>query len=528
MNEPVTINLDTLSVKSGASDAKSVSFGGGAEFLMNRGNKKKSSDKSGSINIQELDKLEQDLNALSDIEDTEFGGGNSNKINKIDADPYSKPISLKIDNMDSEPKPKQSDSMFGSMFGFGSGNKNTNEPMKVKKEEYDGGRIQFDEKIRIDNLNTAVKTEKTFDDYGKFAEVPIHPDKPVTSKPLSREEQLKRKYKILRKLDKMKDKGIPVSKNYTIDSNLDEMEGEYEALKDEEEKKSSIDFYGQMLVMIVNGLEKANQAFNPFDIDIDGLGENIQEGLESYEDIFEALHEKYKSKGTMAPELRLLLQLGGSAVMCNITNKMIRNAGIPQLGAVMQNNPALARNIQQATAEHMAQQSGGATANLGKFMQSVSEDRKPRPEMVQRTMTSPPPPAKTSIRNDAVSMDNQYASVSQPPPTTTRTQSTKQQKPRAEMREPSNIDDLLSRVRTKYSSSSSSLDKPVEMKTVNVEHSMPSSSKQRKSRVNRKEDGGSTISVKELMEMKKDADNLPRKSNHRKQKSEKNTVSLAI
>ena len=44
----------------------------------------------------------------------------------------------------------------------------------------------------------------------------------------------------------------------------------------------------------VNSVEYANSAFNPFDINLDGWGEQVSEDLDSYEEIFAELHEKYK------------------------------------------------------------------------------------------------------------------------------------------------------------------------------------------------------------------------------------------
>ena len=39
------------------------------------------------------------------------------------------------------------------------------------------------------------------------------------------------------------------------------------------------------------------------------VGRKRHESVQEYDDIFEELHEKYKSSGKMAPELKLLLSL---------------------------------------------------------------------------------------------------------------------------------------------------------------------------------------------------------------------------
>ena len=114
-----------------------------------------------------------------------------------------------------------------------------------------------------------------------------------------------------------------------MDSNLSEMQGEYESLKSEAERKNSVKFQGKMLMAAITGLEFLNNKFDPFDLRLDGWSENVNENIDDYDEIFAELHEKYKSKATMAPELKLLFQLGGSACMLHMTNSMFKNS-IPE------------------------------------------------------------------------------------------------------------------------------------------------------------------------------------------------------
>ena len=72
--------------------------------------------------------------------------------------------------------------------------------------------------------------------------------------------------------------------------------------------------------------EFLNNKFDPFDVNLDGWAEQINENIDDYDEIFEELHEKYKSKAKMAPELKLLFQLGGSAIMIHMTNTMFKSA----------------------------------------------------------------------------------------------------------------------------------------------------------------------------------------------------------
>ena len=56
-----------------------------------------------------------------------------------------------------------------------------------------------------------------------------------------------------------------------------------------------------MLIALVTGIEFLNTKFDPFDIKLEGWSENVHENVNDYDDVFEELHEKYKSKAQMAP-----------------------------------------------------------------------------------------------------------------------------------------------------------------------------------------------------------------------------------
>ena len=137
-----------------------------------------------------------------------------------------------------------------------------------------------------------------------------------------------------------------------MDSNLSEMQGEYESLKSEAERKNSVKFQGKMLMAAITGLEFLNNKFDPFDLRLDGWSENVNENIDDYDEIFAELHEKYKSKATMAPELKLLFQLGGSACILHMTNSMFKNS-IPGMDDIMRQNPELMQQFTQAAVNQM-------------------------------------------------------------------------------------------------------------------------------------------------------------------------------
>ena len=83
----------------------------------------------------------------------------------------------------------------------------------------------------------------------------------MSSKPAqSKEDALREKFQLLRKLESLEQKGAQLSKKYTMESSILEMKGEYETIMDEKARQNSIKFQGNMLMTCINGLEFLNNS----------------------------------------------------------------------------------------------------------------------------------------------------------------------------------------------------------------------------------------------------------------------------
>jgi hypothetical protein len=176
----------------------------------------------------------------------------------------------------------------------------------------------------------------------------------------------KEKMELLYQFDRMEKKGFKMPKKFSMDSSIDEMKHEFERLNKDREVDASVSFQRKMLVAAVTGVEFLNNKFDPFDVKLDGWSENINEGINEYDDIFEELHEKYKSKSKMAPELRLIMALAGSGFMFHLTNTMFKT-NLPGFDQVMKQNPDLMKQFASATANTMAQNGNDQTGMAGMF-----------------------------------------------------------------------------------------------------------------------------------------------------------------
>lgn len=451
--EPIALDIDMGATKS---------FVGGAELLMNTS--KKTSNQTSNISLGDLDSLETELNSYS----------------SAPAAPAAT-------------APTQSTVLTGltSFFGFGGSGD--------KQDDSSGSAAS--------SLGQATKetnsgTTKTWDGFSKVSDIPEMPTQ-IPSRMTDRE-KLRKKKLMIKRLEEWRAKGlVSNSTMFNNDSPYEEIEDEYETALEDKKKGESKKLYGWWFMTFVNTIEYANAAFNPFDINLDGWGEQVNDDIDSYDEIFGELYDKYKG-GKLSPEIALLMRLGFSAAVVNFTNKALSTA-TPGFNDVIRQSPDLMKMFTNATVNSMAQQSPGfAFANN---LVNPEPDKKmgvpPKP-MDPRTAPAPQRPGmvfteQQSSRPDinagrgvmfneaGVDLNNKFEN-----PNTYGGRP-----PRNEMSGPknTNIDSILSGLKPK---------------TVNIQENR---------------DNDSMVSVSSLKDLNGD---VPRSSNRRRKGSDKNVVSLDI
>ena len=176
-------------------------------------------------------------------------------------------------------------------------------------------------------------------------------------RPKSSEEKLQEKKALLFKLDELIKRSRAPPKTVNLSSSLEEIQYELEKLKKSRDTLASIKFSRKMLMAFVTALEFLNKRFDPFDVKLDGWSESMHENLEDYDDVFEELYEKYQDAAEVAPEIRLMLMVGGSAFMFHLTNTMFKSS-LPGMGDIMKQNPELMKQFAQAALHSMNPASG--------------------------------------------------------------------------------------------------------------------------------------------------------------------------
>jgi len=269
-----------------------------------------------------------------------------------------------------------------------------------KKNNQSSNNISLDKELEelnhiendFENINIGKNTvnidpvSKTFD-FKRMEEIHIEKDvQEVEHK--TKEEILREKFSYLRKLEQLESKGVNLSKHYTMDSSLDEMKGEYENIIAEKQRTNSIKFQGKVLTTFITGFEFLNNKLDPFDIKLDGWSEQINENLEDYDDIFSELHEKYKSKATMAPELKILFQLAGSGMMIHMTNTMFKSS-MPGMDDIMRQNPDLMNQFTKAAVSSMENNNPGVGNFMNTFGMNNMDETTSGPSNIREEMKGP-------------------------------------------------------------------------------------------------------------------------------------------
>ena len=319
--EPISLKIDDYD--SAPSSNKSVNFGGGIELLMN--NTKRSAGNATNIDLGDIGSLENELNELSSGGGGNNGSGYSNNGNGSSSD--TKVLSG-----------------ISNFFGFGSDKGLTPSTPSGPSESGLGQATK----------ETGAGTNKTWDGFMKFNDIP---DRPVQSRMTDRE-KLRKKRLMMKRLDEWREKGLVGNHvHFNNDSSYEEVEDEYETALEDKKKKESTKLYSWWFMTAVNTIEYANSAFNPFDVNLDGWGEQVSDDIDSYDEIFGELYEKYKG-GKLAPEIALMLRLGFSAAVVNFTNRALSSA-TPGFNDVIRQSPELMKAFTNATVSSMSQQSPG-------------------------------------------------------------------------------------------------------------------------------------------------------------------------
>jgi len=143
--------------------------------------------------------------------------------------------------------------------------------------------------------------------------------------------------------------GVSLSKEYTINSDYNEMVAEIEFHTNYHKRKNGIEFWKSTFVYGAKGCEFMNKMFDPFGFDLNGWGDHFSAiDANSNEEIFGELYDKYKSKlDGYSVEFRAILMFAGSAGAFVTANSI---SNVPGMNKIKESNPELFNKIRSNVA----------------------------------------------------------------------------------------------------------------------------------------------------------------------------------
>jgi hypothetical protein len=218
--------------------------------------------------------------------------------------------------------------------------------------------------------------------------------------PLTYEQRRERKINALAALRRLEEAGyLPAGdKKFSFASELAEIEDTVERLKLQRDLDSSIKFQRKFLIGFANVVEfVCTTEYNIFDLKLEGWSDSIFENITDYDEVFEELYYKYKDSVAIMPEVKLVMMVGGSAMMFHMSRELFSKTSskVPGFDEVMARDPELKRRYTDVAANIAkdrgmpmpSKQDGGAG-----FMKSMfSETMNKFPKMAQQQGNRPPP-----------------------------------------------------------------------------------------------------------------------------------------
>jgi len=278
------------------------------EIILNRGN----------TNVMKLDDNEQAL------------------MNEIEIDiPRPQPVKKQMPKpMKTQFTPPQTQTFQEDIDSFANPNKQNPPSIPPPEEPMDYGEYEEDP-----NIGYGYEGGDTGGGGGMYMEE----EKPMPGYKTIDEE----KADLVNKLGRLEKKGFTVNKRLNAYSPIDELRTEVKRITYSIDVDKSVKFSRRMLIACTTGLEFMNKKYNPFEIQLDGWSENVMENVEDYDEVFEELYVKYRTKMQVAPEVKLIMMLGGSAMMFHLTNSMFKSV-MPNMNDVIKQNPELVQNMMSA------------------------------------------------------------------------------------------------------------------------------------------------------------------------------------
>lgn len=145
-------------------------------------------------------------------------------------------------------------------------------------------------------------------------------NEPTLSKE-EKEELMLEKQSVLLELERLKGQGIVLSKTYTLQDRIDDMQFEVRRHLLNIDEQNTVQFMRDGMRLLFTGVEIANSKMGPF-LDLDGWATEVGKDISKYDSSLSKLYRKYWKRSTMSPEMELAVGILGSMGMHHFKKKM--------------------------------------------------------------------------------------------------------------------------------------------------------------------------------------------------------------
>lgn len=138
-------------------------------------------------------------------------------------------------------------------------------------------------------------------------------------------------------LDRLRLRGVRLTRDYTIADNLDDMTFELQRHLSNIEEESTVSMMRDVLRVMCTGIEMGNARFGPW-LELDGWSAEVTSDINRFDPALSGLYRKYFRRGTSSPEMQMVTALAGSVSVYHLKKKFLgKGGGGMDLGGIAAN-----------------------------------------------------------------------------------------------------------------------------------------------------------------------------------------------
>ena len=237
--------------------------------------------------------------------------------------------------------------------------------------------------------------------------------KKVQSNPFLGQERERQKTVYLHELNRMKLAGSRLSREYTQEDDVADIEFECNRVKANEDQTSTVSFMKDAIKLGATGLELLNNKFNI--LRLNGWSGEVTRDMERYNRPLGKIYQRYWRRGSVSPFVELGFLLFGSLIVHHFKN--VLTGGVQNTNQIPSRPPTVAppsRNVPFNIPQQQQQQPSQSSGNTGN-QQKRRTMRRPKRSQAEE---SSPPAQQGGMPNNLINMllPQQTAPVFAAPP----------------------------------------------------------------------------------------------------------------